>query len=339
MTKRAIITGITGQDGFYLARHLLLLGYEVVGIDRRTSLPTDERLRTLRGSPNLHFVHGDITDISSIQNAIRDFEPHEFYNLAAMSHVGMSWKYPIMTAEVTGVGVLNCLEALRQEQPSCRFYQAGSSEQFGNPIKNGKCDALSETSPMDPESPYAAAKILGYNSTQVYRRSFDMFAVTGILFNHESPLRGYEFVTRKITSQLAKVRWGLQDHVELGNMDACRDWGFAGDYVKAMHLMMQQDEPDDFVIATGETNSVRSFFDAACAHFDLDPEEVYKVNPEFMRPQDIEVLLGDSSKAREVLGWQPECSFTQLVEKMCNYDLHAQSPDPEYLRRADEFLL
>ena len=338
MSKTAIITGITGQDGFYLASYLLEQGYRVVGIVRRTSLPTNGRLRTLLGSPNLHLVHGDVTDLSSIQKAIREFQPHEFYHLAAQSHVGMSWEYAEQTTQATGVGVLNCLDALRSEKPECRFYFAGSSEQFGNPIQEGRVAILNEESPMEPESPYAAAKVFGYNITRVYRRSFDMFATCGILFNHESPVRGEEFVTRKITSNLARVKWGLQDYVELGNMAACRDWGFAGDYVRVMHAMLQHDVPDDFVVATGETNSVQHFFNECCKWFDLDPVAVYKANPKYMRPKDIDVLLGDSSKAQERLGWKPECDFGQLVEKMCQYDYHLQSPDPSISRKADEYL-
>jgi GDPmannose 4,6-dehydratase len=337
-SKTAIITGVTGQDGFYLAHYLLQLGYRVVGIRRRTSMPTDGRLRTLRGSPNFVVVDGDISDISSIQDAVRKFQPDEFYHLAAQSHVAMSWKYPITTCELTGLGVLNCLEAIRQEKLDCRFYFAGSSEQFGNPIHNGKTASLNEDTPMEPESPYAAAKVFGFNITQVYRRSFGMYTACGILFNHESPLRGEEFVTRKITSNLARVKWGLQEHVELGNMDACRDWGFAGDYVRAMHAMLQLDEPDDFVIATGNTYSVRTFFDACCNFFDLEPEKVYKINPAFKRPKDVEVLLGDSTKARKKLNWYPQCDFNQLVHKMCRYDFHLQSPDPAFVRKADEFL-
>lgn len=338
MSKTAVITGCTGQDGFYLANHLLELGYRVVGMVRRTSIPTDQRLRTLRGSPNMHLVNGDVTDLSSIQNIIREFKPDEFYHLAAQSHVAMSWEYPLATAEVTGLGVLNCLEAIRQEKKDCRFYFAGSSEQFGNSVDRQVSNVLNEESEMDPESPYAAAKVFGHNITKVYRRSFDMFATCGILFNHESPLRGVEFVTRKITSSLARVYWGLQEYVELGNMDASRDWGFAGDYVKAMHAMLQHDVPDDFVIATGETHSVSKFFNACCHRFDLDPEKVYKVNPKFIRPADVKVLLGDSSKAQKALDWKPECDFESLVLKMCNYDYHLQSPDPEFAKRADEFL-
>lgn len=336
--KTAVITGVGGQDGFYLAHYLLSLGYRVVGVRRRTSTSNITRLRTLMGSPNFHIVDGDITDISSIQNIVRRFQPDELYALAAQSHVAMSWQYPITTAEITGLGVLNCLEAIRQEKLDCRFYFAGSSEQFGNPIHNGKVVSLDENTPMEPESPYAAAKVFGFNISQVYRRSFDMYTACGILFNHESPLRGEEFVTRKITSNLARVKWGLQEFVELGNMEAKRDWGFAGDYVKAMHAMLQLETPDDFVIATGSSYSVRQFFDACCKWFDLDGEAVYKINPKFKRPKDVEVLLGDSSKARKKLDWYPQCDFDQLVDKMCRYDYHLQSPNPEFARRADEFL-
>jgi len=357
-SKTAIITGITGQDGFYLTRHLLNLGYRVVGVIRRTSTPSDTRLRTLKGSPNLHLVHGDVTDMASIQAIVSKFRPDEFYHLAAQSHVALSWEYPVATAEITGLGVLNCLEAIRQVKPDCKFYQAGSSEQFGNSLPKGNevlyvpgvgyrgtgatvkpgDVMLNEYSLMQPESPYAVAKVFGFNMTACYRRSFDMFAVTGILFNHESPLRGENFVTRKITSHLARIKWGLQDKIELGNMDACRDWGFSGDYIKAMHLMLQVDEPDDFVIATGRTNSVRKFFETACDWFELDPAEVLEINPAFMRPKDIDVLIGDSRKAQDLLGWELECNFEQLVDKMCSYDYHLQSPDPDYFKRADEFV-
>lgn len=354
MNKIAILTGVTGQDGYYLSHYLLSLGYRVIGIRRRTSTSNVGRLRTLIGSPNFHIVDGDISDLSSLQNVIQQFKPDEFYHLAAQSHVAMSWKYPVTTCELTGLGVLNCLEAIRQIKPDTRFYFAGSSEQFGN-SGSKKMDVpfsipkfgwyadtihlkLDENSVMSPESPYAAAKVFGYNISQVYRRSFCMYTACGILFNHESPLRGEEFVTRKITSSLARVKWGLQECVELGNMDAKRDWGFAGDYVRAMHAMLQLDAPDDFVIATGSSYSVRQFFDACCKWFELDPEKVYRINPEFKRPKDVEVLLGDSSKAREKLNWYPTCDFDQLVDKMCRYDFHLQSPDPEFARRADEFL-
>ena len=355
MSKTAVITGVTGQDGFYLAHHLLHLGYRVVGVQRRTSTPNDERLRTLRGSPNFVVVDGDITDVTSLQDIVRDFQPDEFYNLAAMSHVGMSWKYPRMTAETTGIGVLNCLEALRLEKPDCRFYQAGSSEQFGNsattkmavpfsiPRWNIHADSfitsLNEASPMNPESPYAAAKCYGHDIVQVYRNSYDMHASCGILFNHESPLRGETFVTRKITRALARIYHGFDKYVSLGNMAACRDWGFAGDYVKAMHLMLQQDEPDDYVIATGETHSIQTFLDIACAYFGLDPDEVLKIDDQFKRPKDVEVLLGDANKAESVLGWKREKSFEDLVRVMCKHDKLYYSPSEKQRGKADEHLL
>jgi len=353
MSKTAVITGITGQDGFYLAHYLLFLGYRVVGVVRRTSTPSDERLRTLRCSPNLVLVDGDITDVTSLQDVVRTFQPDEFYNLAAMSHVGMSWKYPQMTAETTGIGVLNCLEAIRKEQPKCRFYQAGSSEQFGNSLEVISAPTLiqprrellvpaeyklTEYSPMQPESPYAAAKCYGHDITQVYRRSYDIHASCGILFNHESPLRGEAFVTRKITRALARIHHGLDDHIALGNTAACRDWGFAGDYVKAMHLMLQQDRPDDYVIATGETHSVQEFLTIACGHFDLDPDEVLRIDDQFKRPKDVEVLLGDANKARDVLGWRPEKSFEDLVTIMCEHDRHYYSPHADQRSKADEYL-
>ena len=322
MSKTAIITGITGQDGFYLAHYLLSLGYRVVGLDRRTSLPTDERLRTLRGSPNFFILNGDVTDLSSIENVVNKFHPDEFYHLAAQSHVGLSWETPISTVDITGVGVLNCLEALRKNRPECRFYFAGSSEQFGNSHSNmAESAMLDETSPMHPESPYAAAKVFGYNISQVYRRSYDMFTSCGILFNHESPMRGEQFVTRKITLALARIHAGQQDILELGNLSACRDWGFAGDYVRAMHSMLQHNEPDDFVIATGKTYSVQQFLDQALAYFGIDADRV-RVNSELYRPKDVDVLIGDAAKARELLGWEPEMNFHELVNIMCEHDLH-----------------
>jgi GDPmannose 4,6-dehydratase len=342
MSKTAVITGITGQDGFYLAHHLLWSGYRVVGIQRRTSTPNDERLRTLRCSPNFVVVDGDITDMGSVQDTVRRFQPDEFYNLAAMSHVGMSWKYPRLTAETTGLGVLNCLEALRLEKPDCRFYQAGSSEQFGNAISDKNSSnylkELNESSPMEPESPYAAAKCFGQDITRVYRRSYNMHASCGILFNHESPLRGEAFVTRKITRALARIHHGLDNWLTLGNTSARRDWGFAGDYVKAMHLMLQRDEPDDFVIATGKTHSVQDFLEAACCHFGFDSRTILKIDDAFKRPKDVEVLLGDATKAKGILGWRCEKSFEELVNIMCEHDRYYYSPHEADRGRADEHL-
>lgn len=332
--RKAIITGVTGQDGMYLAKLLLDKGYQVVGIDRRTSMPTNGRLSLLRGTPNFVVVPGDITDVSSIKNHVQSFQPNEFYHLAAQSDVGLSWGLAINTAEITGIGTLNCLEALRQDKPDCRFYFAGSSEQFGNATD----DALNELSVMQPESPYAAAKVFGYNISQVYRKSYDMFVSCGMLFNHESPIRGDNFVTRKITQGLARVKHGLAAHVELGNMDARRDWGFAGDYVKAMHAILQQPEPDNFVIGTGTAYSVREFFEAACRFFDLDPEVVYKVNPKYMRPNDVKCLLADPTKAKSVLGWEPSLDFDGLVRLMCSYDHCLESPHDEDRRQADQYL-
>lgn len=336
LMKTAVIDGITGQDGYYLAHYLLGLNYRVIGIDRRTSLPTDERLRSLRGNPNLVIVHGDVTDLASIQEVARMFTPDEWYHLAAQSHVGHSWETPVSTCEITGIGTLNCLEAIRRFRPECRFYFAGSSEQFGNSIEQD--GFLTEGSPMNPESPYAAAKVFGYNITQVYRRSYDLFASCGVLFNHESPIRGDQFVTRKITSTLARIKWGVEDRIQLGNMTACRDWGFAGDYVKAMHAILQHNEPDDFVVATGETHSVREFFDIACKHFELEPEKVLEINEKYMRPKDVQVLLGDSSKAARVLNWRPTTSFERLVQMMCDYDYRSQSPDAAFRIQADRYL-
>ena len=330
----AIVTGVTGQDGFYLAHYLLSLGYRVVGIDRRTSLPTDQRLRTLRGSPNFFMLNGDVTDISSIEHVMNTFNPDEFYHLAAQSHVGLSWQSPISTVDITGVGTLNCLEAIRKSAPKCKFYFAGSSEQFGNSIcertyaevdPRNRHVPLNEKSTMDPESPYAAAKVFGYNITHVYQRSYNMFASCGILFNHESPMRGEQFVTRKITLGLANIAAGNQKQLKLGNLDACRDWGFAGDYVKAMHAMLQIDNPDDFVIATGETHSVREFLEIACDYFGIPgPNESDQVisDPNLFRPKDVNVLLGDASKAKKLLDWEPEVSFEKLVQMMCEHDKH-----------------
>lgn len=339
MFRKAIITGISGQDGFYLTKLLLSKGYEVVGVRRRRANPTtaDRRVEQMRDTiPNFHLMDGDVTDLSSILRVVTTFQPNEFYHLAAMSHVGKSWEMAGTTIDITGVGAYNCLEAVRRGAPNCRFYFAGSSEQFGNTGSGSVL--LNENSPMLPESPYAVAKVMGYHMSQVYRRSYNMFVSCGVLFNHESPIRGEEFVTRKITSQLARIKHGLQNTISLGNMDAKRDWGFAGDFVEAMWLMLQHDEPGDFVIATGENHSVREFFDIACTYYDLDPVEILNVDQSLMRPQDVRDLLGNSEKARRVLGWEPRVGFNQLVQNMCAFDMYAQHPNASIATTSEDML-
>lgn len=333
---KAVVTGVTGQDGFYLTRLLLSKGYQVIGVKRRTSLPTDRRLSQFMGTPNFVLADGDVTDQSSIEQIVADFKPSEFYHLAAQSHVQRSWDYPVLTSQTTGIGTLHCLEAIRRNHPQCRFYFAGSSEQFGN--SSDGSSYLNELSPMSPESPYAAAKVYGYNISQVYRRSYNMFVACGILFNHESPMRGEEFVTRKITLGLARVKHGLQQHVTLGNLAAKRDWGFAGDYVEAMWKMLQIDEPMDFVVATGETHSVQEFVNESCNFYGLDPEKVIKIDQKMFRPKDVNVLIGDPSLARKKLNWESHTPFKDLVSSMCQYDLYHTSPNPALRASADEFL-
>ncbi len=316
----AVITGATGQDGYYLTKFLLEKGYKVIAVCRRTSTPNTSRLLNspLRNNAGLFIVNGDVTDAANMATICRQHQPDEWYHLAAQSHVGISWESPITTAEITGVGTLNCLEAIRKEKPDCKFYFAGSSEQFGNASTNGL--PLDENSPMTPESPYAASKIFGYNITQVYRKSYKMFASCGILFNHESPLRGEEFVTRHITKNLANIALKKQNFcLSLGNTNSYRDWGFAGDYVEGMWLILQHSMPDDFVLATGETHSVDEFVDIALEYFNLDRSCVY-IDPARFRPNDVNFLLGDYSKAKKLLNWTPKCSFDDLVYKMCKAD-------------------
>lgn len=337
--KTAVVTGCTGQDGYYLTKHLLSQGYQVIGVRRRSASPGDavRRVEKIRdGTPNFHLVDGDVTDMASMRDVVGTFKPDHFYHLAAQSHVAKSWSYPEATAQITGLGVLNCLEAIRREQDQCRFYFAGSSEQFGN--SSGGTRRLTEDSPMSPESPYAAAKVFGFNMVGVYRRSYGLHASCGILFNHESPLRGEEFVTRKITSQLARVKHGQQATVKLGNTAAKRDWGFAGDYVVAMHKMLQQETPGDFVVGTGTAYSVQDFVNAACAYYKLDPSRVVEIDEEFMRPQDVNHLLADASKAQRVLGWRPSVEFGQLVSMMCRYDEYFMHPNPRMAASAEELI-
>jgi GDPmannose 4,6-dehydratase len=313
--KRALITGITGQDGSYLAELLLEKGYEVHGMVRRSSGETFQRLTHIRDRIQLHT--GDLLDQRSLTDVIRESQPEEIYNLAAMSYVAASWTQPVLTAEFTGTGVTRILEAMRDAAPGARFYQASSSEMFGKVLEVPQTEAT----PFYPRSPYGVAKAYGHFITVNYRESYDLFATSGILFNHESPRRGLEFVTRKVTHAVAGIKLGIQNELLLGNMDAERDWGFARDYVEAMWLMLQHDEPDDFVIATNETHSVKELVDLAFSHVGLDPAEYVKQDPRFMRPAEVDQLIGDYSKAERVLGWKPETTFEELVKLMVDADL------------------
>jgi len=314
--KNALITGITGQDGSYLAEFLLEKGYKVFGLQRRSSTITTERLDHLLES-GMELISGDLIDENSLIKALNDSEPDEVYNLGAQSFVPASWSQPILTGEVTGLGVTRLLEAIRIVNPEIRFYQASSSEMFGKVIETPQ----SEATPFYPRSPYGVAKVYGHWITINCRESYDMFAVSGILFNHESPRRGLEFVTRKVTYAVARIKAGLQKELRLGNLEAKRDWGFAGDYVRAMWLMLQADEPDDYVIATGETNTVKRMCEIAFARVDLDWNDYVVVDPKFYRPAEVQLLLGDSSKARKKLGWVPEVDFVALIEMMVDSDV------------------
>ncbi len=316
MAKRALITGITGQDGAYLAELLLDQGYEVHGLVRRTSTVNFGRIEHIQDKVNL--ISGDMTDQTSLQEALRASNPDEVYNLAAQSFVGTSWTQPVLTGNVTALGVTRLLDAIRHVKPDVKYYQASSSEMFGKVVEVPQ----KETTPFYPRSPYGVAKVYGHWITLNYRESYDMFAVSGILFNHESPRRGIEFVTRKITWTAARIKMGLTDKLNLGNPDAQRDWGYAGDFVEGMWLMLQQDEPDDYVISTGETHSVREFVNLAFEALDLDVEEYVLFNdPRYTRPAEVDLLIGDSSKAGEKLGWEPQVTFKGLVEMMVEADL------------------
>jgi len=317
--KRALITGITGQDGSYLAELLLEKGYEVHGMVRRSSTETFQRLAHIRDDLVLHT--GDLLDQRSLVDVLRDCEPHEIYNLAAMSFVAASWSQPVLTAEFTAVGVTRILEAMREVVPTARFYQASSSEMFGKVREVPQ----SESTPFYPRSPYGVAKCYGHFITVNYRESYDLFAVSGILFNHEGSRRGLEFVTRKVTHGAAAIKLGLQDELALGNLDAERDWGYAEDYVEAMWLMLQQDEPEDYVIATGEAHSVRELVQVAFEHVGLDPDNHVRIDPQFLRPAEVEHLVGDYSKAREKLGWAPRTSFEEMIRLMVDSDLELLS--------------
>src|SRR5689334_14210795 len=315
MPKTALITGITGQDGSYLAELLLEKGYEVHGMVRRASTEKFDRIEHLRDRITLH--QADLLDHRSLVDALRAAKPVEVYNLAAMSFVAVSWIQPTLTAEFTGVGVTRMLEALCEAAPEARFYQASSSEMFGKVRETPQ----NETTPFHPRSPYGVAKAYGHHITVNYRESYDLFAVSGILFNHESPRRGLEFVTRKISDGVARIKHGLAEELRLGNLDARRDWGFAGDYVEAMWLMLQQDEALDYVVATGEEHSVREFVEIAFERVGLDPDKHVVVDPRFLRPAEVDHLVGDASKARRELEWAPRTSFRELVELMVDADL------------------
>jgi len=313
--KRALITGITGQDGSYLAELLLNEGYEVAGMVRRTSSPNLERVEHVRD--RIHFLPGDLLDEGSIVSALREFAPTEFYNLAAQSFVTTSWNQPMFTGEATALGVTRALEAVRQVDPGIRFYQASSSEMFGKVREVPQ----TELTPFYPRSPYGVAKVYGHWITINYRESYDIYACSGILFNHESPRRGLEFVTRKVTNGVARIRAGLDSELRLGNLEAKRDWGFAGDYVRAMWLMLQQDTADDFVVSTGETHSVQELCEVAFARAGLDWTAHVVVDERFFRPAEVDLLVGSAEKARLRLGWEPEVGFAELVEMMVDADI------------------
>jgi GDPmannose 4,6-dehydratase len=313
--RRALITGITGQGGSYLAELLLDKGYDVFGMVRRASTENIDRVEHLVGRVNL--FQGDLLDQASLVSVLEDAQPHEVYNLGAQSFVPTSWNQPVLTAEFTAVGVTRLLEAIRRVDPTIRFYQASSSEMFGKVREMPQ----NELTPFYPRSPYGVAKVYGHFITVNYRESYDLFAVSGILFNHESPRRGLEFVTRKISDGVARIKLGLADELRLGNLDASRDWGYAGDYVLAMWQMLQAREPVDYVVAMGETHTVREFAELAFAHAGLDFERHVVVDPNFLRPAEVDHLVGDATKAREELGWQPRVSFRDLVELMVDADV------------------
>jgi GDPmannose 4,6-dehydratase len=313
--KRALITGITGQDGSYLAELLLEKGYQVFGTVRRSSTERFERLEGIKD--DIELLHADLLDQSSLTRAFEAAAPDEIYNLAAQSFVPTSWAEPTLTAEFTALGVTRALEAMRQVCPDARFYQASSSEMFGKVLETPQ----TEDTPFYPRSPYGVAKVYGHFITVNYRESYDLFACSGILFNHESPRRGVEFVTRKITLQAAKIKLGLANELVLGNLDARRDWGHARDYVRAQWMMLQQDEPDDYVIATGKAHTVGDCCRVAFEHLDLDFEKYVRTDPKWVRPAEVDLLIGDASKAKRKLGWEPEITFEKLIQGMVDSDL------------------
>ena len=315
MKKKALITGITGQDGSYLAELLLEKGYQVYGMVRRSSVEKFDRVEHIK--ERLHLIQGDLTDQSSLDEAIKEIQPDEVYNLAAQSFVPTSWNQPTLTAEVTAVGATRILEAIRKHKPDTKFYQASSSEMFGKVREVPQ----KEDTPFYPRSPYGVAKVFAHYITVNYRESYNLFAVSGIFFNHESPRRGLEFVTRKVTDGVARIKLGLSKELRMGNLDAKRDWGFAGDYVGAMWLMLQQDTPEDYVVATGKEHSVKDLLEVAFGCVGLKWEDYVVVDPKFVRPAEVDHLLGDASKAKRKLGWEPKVSFEELIRMMVEADL------------------
>lgn len=334
--RTAIISGSTGQDGFYLASYLLNKKYKVIGIKRTTSVSNDARIKLLMMHPNLRIVHGDITDLSSMQNIIRAYQPDEFYHLASVSHVGKSFQIPISVCHTNGLGTLNCLEAIRLIKPDTKFYFAGSSEMFGDQLNISESLSkdfltLDEQSQMLARSPYGASKIYGYNITRCYRESYGIFACNGILFNHTSPLRTEHFVSRKITTGIRDIIRGISNNIKLGNINTARDWGFAGSYVKAMHMILNNFEADDFVIATGRAFSIKEFLEIAFHAAGLgDYEKYIEISEDFFRPADINILLGDATKAKTILEWQHDIDFPKVIEMMVKYDLET---DPTKKRK------
>ncbi len=315
MSKTALITGIAGQDGAYLTELLLEKGYRVFGMDRQAPEDYVENIEHLKDKISLR--HGDLMDQVSLMELIEEAQPDEIYNFAAQSFIPLSWKEPVLTGDINGLGVTRILEAIRRVKPDVKFYQASSSELFGKPDTKPQ----NENTPFNPGTPYGTAKLYGYNITANYRDKLGLFSCSGILYNHESPRRGKEFVTRKITLSAAKIKLGLLDKLHLGNLDAHRDWGYAKDYVRAMWLMLQQDKPDDYVISTGKEHSVRELVEAAFLCLDLDYQKYVVQDPEFFRPVDLNMLVGDSSKARKKLGWKPSVSFEQLIKLMVDSDI------------------
>ena len=325
--KRALITGVTGQDGSYLAEHLLEKGYAVYGMVRRSSSQHFDRIQHI--FDRVELVEGDLTDQSSLDDAIKAIAPDEVYNLASQSFVPTSWNQPVLTADVTGTGVTRMLEAIRKHKPDAKFYQASTSEMFGKVQETPQ----HEQTPFYPRSPYGVAKVYAHWITINYRESYNIFACSGICFNHESPRRGLEFISRKVTDGVARIKLGLADKLRLGNLDARRDWGFAGDYVGAMWLMLQQDQPEDYVIATGISHSVRDLVETAFRYVGLPAEAYVVVDPKLFRPAEVDILVGDSTKARAKLGWAPTLSFEQMIYMMVEADLKRLSQVVESARR------